>query len=173
VRISAIAVLALACATSLAQSDLHRGQEEVEALPAEIRSVLKKQRCRIPLGILGHTNVIKGSFAKQGQVDWAVLCSISGKSRIQVFWGGPVRCPDRLAVRSDEIYLQRGVDGKFEFSRGLGIVGEEFILRHHRAYGGPTPHPITHDAIDDRYLGKASVVHYCYEGKWIELTGAD
>ena len=52
-------------------------------------------------------------------------------------------------------------------------MGGKFITEHYDAYGGSKPPLITHDAIDDRWLEKASVVHYCHEGKWIELTGAD
>jgi hypothetical protein len=49
----------------------------------------------------------------------------------------------------------------------------KFILRHYRAYGGPKPPPIDHNGIDDAFLEKASVTWYRYNGKWIELQGAD
>jgi len=35
-------------------------------------------------------------------------------------------------------------------------VGKKFIIEHYEAYGGLKPPPITHDAIDDRRLEKAS-----------------
>ena len=166
-------VLLLASAVTLAQSGVYRAPKVVPGLPEAVRNVLEKQGCLIPLGILDHTNVVKGSFAKQGQVDWAVLCSISGKSHIEVFWGGPASCPNQIASRSDEGDLSKISNGKTEYFRGLGVVGKQFILSHHATYGGTTPPPITHDGIDDRFLGKASVVHYCHEGKWQLLTGAD
>lgn len=42
----------------------------------------------------------------------------------------------------------------------------------YEAFGGPTPPPIDHDGLDE-YTGKASVVHYWYDGKWLTLQGMD
>jgi hypothetical protein len=147
--------------------------EQVKGLHSNIVIELKKLDCLIPQGIFDHTNAIEGEFAMKGQKDWAVLCSINGKSSIHIFWGGPKKCPSVIAERSDEEYLYKQSSGAWEYGRGLGKVGEKFIMEHYEAYGGPKPPPITHDAIDDRWLGKASVVHYCHQGKWLELTGAD
>jgi hypothetical protein len=47
------------------------------------------------------------------------------------------------------------------------------ILYDLRARCGPKPPPIDHLGIDDAFLEKASVVHYYYQGKWLQLTGAD
>jgi hypothetical protein len=146
---------------------------QVKGVPANIALELKKLNCQIPQGILDHTNAIEGEFVIKGQKDWAVLCSTKGKSHIHIFWGGPKRCPTVIAERSDEEYLYKQSNGAWEYARGLGKVGEKFIMEHYEAYGGPKPPPITHDAIDDRWLGKASVVHYCHQGRWLELTGAD
>ena len=173
VKVLSVAVLLLVNAATLAQSGIYRAPNIVPGLPEEIRNALEKQGCQIPLGVIDHANVIKGSFAKQGQIDWAVLCSVSGQSHIQIFWGGPASCPNQIATHPDKNYLFRAPGGNEEYYRGLGVVGKEFILSHHGAYGGPTPPPITHDGIDDRYLEKASVVHYCHKGKWQQLTGAD
>ncbi len=172
-KVLSMAVLLLTSTVALAQSSVYRAPRAVPSLPEAIRSVLEKQGCLIPFGILDHTNVVKGSFAKQGQTDWAVLCSISGQTHIQVFWGGPASCPNQIASRSDTGDLSQSSNGKTEYYRGLGVVGKEYILSHHAAYGGPTPPSITHDGINDMYLEKASVVHYCHQGKWQQLTGAD
>ena len=134
---------------------------------------LKKIDCLIPQGILDHTNAFEGEFAIKGQRDWTVLCSTKGKSHIHIFWGGPKRCPSAIAERLDEENLYEESSGSWEYDRGLGKVGEKFIMKHYETYGGPKPPPITHDAIDDGWLEKASVVHYCHQGKWLELTGAD
>jgi hypothetical protein len=147
--------------------------EQLKGLPSNIVIELKKMDCLIPQGILDHTNAIEGEFAIKGQKDWAVLCSIKGKSHIQVFWGGPKRCSSAIAERSDEENLYKESSRAWEYDRGLGKVGEKFIMEHYEAYGGPKPPPITHDAIEDIWLERASVVHYCHQGKWLELTGAD
>ena len=147
--------------------------EQLKGLPSNVVTELQKMNCLIPQGILGHTNAIEGEFVVKGQKDWAVLCSINGKSSIHVFWGGPERCPGAIAERLDGEYLYERGSGVWEYDRGLGKVGEKFILEHYEAYGGVKPPPITHDAIEDRWLEKASVVRYCHQGEWLELTGAD
>ncbi len=152
---------------------IYSSPEQLKWLPSNIVMALKKLGCLIPQGILIHTNAIEGEFAIIGQKDWVVLCSVKGKSHIHIFWGGPKTCPRVIAEKSDEEYLFRQSGGTWEYNRGLGKVGEKFIMEHYEAYGGPKPPPITHDAIDDRWLEKGSVVHYCHEGRWIELTGAD
>lgn len=118
-------------------------------------------------------NVIAGEFAKAGQKDWAVLCSRMGNSTVLVLWGGPVECPGELASAEDIRSLQGMGEGKIEFSRMVSSVDAKYILGHHQAYGGPTPPPVEHQGIDDAFLGKASVVNYCYQGKWLRLQGAD
>ncbi|PYR66590.1 MAG: hypothetical protein DMG20_12690 [Acidobacteria bacterium] len=40
-------------------------------------------------------------------------------------------------------------------------------------YGGPKPPPIDHLGINDVFIEKASVVWYFYQGKWLQLQGAD
>jgi hypothetical protein len=62
---------------------------------------------------------------------------------------------------------------KIGYSREISAVGRDFIMRHYQAYEGVKPPPINHLGIDDAFVEKASMVHYFYRGKWIELTGAD
>jgi hypothetical protein len=147
--------------------------DHLKKIPTYVVRELKKLDCLIPQGILNHTNAVEGEYAVKGQKDWAVLCSINGKSHIRMIWGGSKRCFSIIAERSDEDYLYKQSSHDWEYNRGLGKVGKKFIIEHYKAYGGPKPPSITHDAIDDRWLEKASVVYYCHQGKWVELTGAD
>ena len=98
--------------------------EQVKGLPSNIVMELKKLDCLIPQGILDHTNAIEGEFAIKGQKDWAVLCSINGKSSIHIFWGGSKKCPSVIAERWDEEYLvinnQVGPGNIFEGLQELG-----------------------------------------------------
>src|SRR5689334_18492660 len=57
-------------------------------LPKNLRAELQRRGCKIPQlpMVRGRQNVIKGQFAKPGQTDWAVLCSIERVSSILVFW---------------------------------------------------------------------------------------
>ena len=118
-------------------------------------------------------NVIRGEFAKPGQTDWAVLCSVKGVSTILVFWNGSEKNPAEIAKLEDQIFLQGITADEIGFSRGISAVGNEFIMEHYQAYGGPKPPPINHQGINDAFLEKGSEVQYFYGGKWVKLTGAD
>jgi hypothetical protein len=118
-------------------------------------------------------NLIKGEFAKPGQTDWAVLCSLGRVSSILIFWNGSVTNVAEIAKRKDIDRLQSWGHDKMVYSWAIAPVGKEYILEHYNAYGGPKPPPINHQGINDAFFGKASVVLYFYEGKWLQLTGAD
>jgi len=144
-------------------------------LPGNIINELKARGCRIPqaYGFDKVHNVIKGGFAARYQQDWAVLCSKGGSSEILIFWGGPARCSSRLRRSEDRHWLQVVATGKIGYSRAIDTAGRDQILSYYEAIGGPAPPPIKHEGIDDAFVGKASVIHYCNQGKWIELTGMD
>jgi hypothetical protein len=118
-------------------------------------------------------NVIKGSFAKKGQIDWAVLCSSNGNSSILVFWGSPAQNVYQHASSPDKDFLQGGGDGRIEYSRMISPVDGANIIRYYKEFGGPKPPPIDHQGIEDSFVGKASVILYYYRGRWLKLTGAD
>jgi hypothetical protein len=144
-------------------------------LPINLIKELERRGCTIPQETYSkkRNNVIKGAFAKPGQTDWAVLCSVKGVSTILVFWNGSEKNPAALAPTEDRIYIQGVKKYQFWYSRGIRAIGRDFIMRHHQAYGGPQPPPINHQGIDDALVEKTSVVWYFYEGQWLKLTGAD
>jgi len=155
-------------------------------VPQVIRRALESRGCVIPQFRFPHNpnrvhNVIRGSFARRGQVDWAVLCSRQGRSSIMIFWGGPVRCPPMLfhvAVpdpqRPGSVRIVQSAEtrGTLQIIR----VGRDYILERNRRYGpiDPLPPVIDHHGIDIWNPGStASVVSYCYKGRWLRLMGAD
>jgi hypothetical protein len=144
-------------------------------LPAAVVKELQNRGCTIPQNAFSKTpqNVISGEFAKRGQKDWAVLCSIKGSSSILVFWNGAVKNPAELNSAEDLNYLQGLGGDKIGYSRGIAVAGGRFITEHFDAYGGPKPPPIDHDGIDDVFLEKGSTVQYFYNGQWLQLTGSD
>lgn len=128
-------------------------------LPGNVVRELQSRGCTIPQEAFTKRrhNVIKGEFAKPGQTDWAVLCSVnqtswSNPSRtnahyvssILVFWNGSGKNPTSLAPMEDRTYLQGITQTEIGFSRGIQPVGKDFIIRHYQAYGGPAPPPIDH-----------------------------
>ncbi|MEZ5404296.1 MAG: hypothetical protein R2729_31745 [Bryobacteraceae bacterium] len=132
-------------------------------LPYAVRQELVERRCLTPrlAPLRRRHNVVRGSFERPGQIDWAVLCSTRGVSRILVFWNGD---PARVTE------LARGPDHGL---RILGVVGRDFIVSHHRANGGPPLPPTRHQGIEDIVMEKASVVYYRYRGRWLVLAGTD
>jgi hypothetical protein len=144
-------------------------------LPNNIALHLQRRGCTIPQAawIKGRHNVIKGEFAKPGQTDWAVLCSVKGTSSILIFWDGSEINPAQIESQDDKYRLQGDAENKMVYSRAIEPVDKSYIMKHYAAYGGPKPPPIDHQGIDDEFVGKASVVWYFYQGKWLHLTGAD
>ena len=116
-------------------------------LPKGLVRELQKLKCTIPQasGVAEQHNVIQGEFAKRGQTDWAVLCSKDGESTVLVFWNGSRRNPARIA---------RSEDGDV-FTRRITPIEPKNI---------DEPPPIEHQGIGD-----ASVIHYYFRGKWLEL----
>ena len=104
---------------------------------------------------------------------WAVLCSVNNLTTLLVFRDDRDGAPMTLDTGEERGFLQGLGGDRIGYSRGIGAVNRDFIVRHYRAYGGPKPPPIDHDGIDDAFLGKASVVRYFYRGRWMALQGAD
>ena len=143
-------------------------------LPANLAAELQRRSCSIPQAFPEKRhNVIRGQFAKPGQTDWAVLCSVNSVSTILVFWNASEKNPAEIARMADIDRLQSDVGDKIVYSRAISPVGESFILQHYQAYGGPQPPPLDHQGIDDAFVEKASVVLYFHQGKWLTLTGSD
>jgi hypothetical protein len=175
-RTASSLALALACfAQTSSDGVLRLHPREFPELPGALAAALESRGCTIPqVPMIGKRhNVIRGEFAKPGQTDWAVLCSVKGSSSVVVFWNGSPSNPAVIEERPDSLVLQSWTGGKMVYSRDLSAVGEEFIMSHYRGNGGPTPPPIDHQGVNDDFFGKASVVLYYYHGKWLHLAGAD
>jgi len=144
-------------------------------LPRNVVSELQRRGCSIPQEAFTKKphNVIKGQFARPGQLDWAVLCSIKGVSTILVFWNGSEKNPAGIAPMEDRNFLQGITATEIGYSRGIGPVGSDVIMRHYNAYGGPKPPPIDHQGIDNAFIEKGSETWYFHGGKWLKLTGSD
>ena len=144
-------------------------------LPANLLQELERRGCRVPQSYAGagRHNVIRGEFAKRGQTDWAVLCSVERVSSILVFWNGSQSNPAELARSPDRNWLQTIGGGKIGFSRIIRAVNRKFILDHNSASGGPAPPPVDHEGIEDAFAEKGSSVHYFHQQQWIELAGTD
>ena len=116
-------------------------------LPKHIVSYLERRNCAVPQ-IFGESephNVIRGQFARSGQIDWAVLCSRNRVSAILIFWNGSTKSVAEIAPDDDKSFLQTiSGDGKIGFSRAIGVVDKDYILEHYHEYNGTKPPPIKH-----------------------------
>ncbi|HKW97800.1 MAG TPA: hypothetical protein VJN43_08685 [Bryobacteraceae bacterium] len=163
-------------------------------LPRNLVQELQRRGCTIPQTPYTKRpqNVIKGEFARPGEIDWAVLCSVnqttwlfslwSGPhylSSILVFWNSSGDHPSEIAPKEDRNYLQGITANEIGFYRIIGTAGREFIIRHNdSAYSAPPPYKrldvrIDHQGIDDSFAEKGSETWYFHDGKWGKLMGAD
>ncbi len=171
-------VVALSGAAAAADASIKRlPPSAFPELPSAIRQTLEHRTCRIPQIWEGwkvdRHNVIRGAFFKKRQTDWAVLCSIDGKSTVLVFPQGSSRPAAELAAADDELFVQTVNQGELGFSRAINATDPKRILQYYKEYGGPKPPPLNHQGINDAFVEKASVIRYFHKGKWIELSGAD
>ena len=165
----------LALLDSADQQVVRLSPTDFQELPTNVRAELQRRGCTIPQVpmVEGHHNVIKGEFEKPGQTDWAVLCSVRRVSSILIFWNGSTETLTSLAEMKDIDRLQSWTEGRIVYSRLIRPVGKSFIDEHYAGFGGPTPPPIDHQGVDDAFWGKASGVHYLFQGSWLRLQGGD
>jgi hypothetical protein len=149
-------------------------------LPPPFQEQLVAEGCGIPESGFSSrvsANVIQGQFAASGQIDWAVLCTNSGRTSIRVFWGGPVNtCPSQIgAFPNDTHMVPDGRDGPY-YGRTITTASPSRIREAHGRYGaeqaGKLPATLTHDGIEDG-SEKGSSISFCDNGRWLELPGAD
>jgi hypothetical protein len=155
------------------ESAIRRAQPAgVKELPAEFVEKLTVRGCTIPQFDSGKgaegvgaepNNVIHGEFTRRGQEDWAALCSNGRTSTIVIFWGRATACPASLARLDDAHYLKAGNDKKLHYSRSIRTLGESGLDERAGVAGLK---PMSHQGIDDRFVGKSSAFFYCIDGKW-------
>lgn len=175
-----VGLLAIPLATAASEWDVAEKNivrlhpDKFSQLPPTIMKDLTNRGCTVPQTWVSKKthNAIEGEFAKKGQKDWAVLCSKAGVSSIIVFWGGSEKCSPELRSLPDKSFLQ-GTGSGIAYSRLLSPVCKDFIDSQFKAYGGPKPPAIDHQGINDEFMDKASIVHYCKNGQWLKLTGSD
>jgi hypothetical protein len=156
--------------------EIRRLQPKIFAnLPGNILKKLKERRCTIPQSYasLDPHNVIQGQFKVKGKMCWAVLCSASNTSSILVFWGEDMRLIAEIAKSPDKNWLQVIGDKKIGYSRQIKSINGDPILDHYQVNGRSKPPLFDHEGIEDAFLEKGSIVHYWYNGNWLELTKPD
>jgi hypothetical protein len=144
-------------------------------LPGKLVKELRRRGCTVPQESYSgrRNNVIRGQFARPGQTDWAILCSIDRVSHVLVFWDGSEKNPADLAAIPDIQRLQSDVGEKVNYSRGIRSIGRDAIMARLRVAGDPAAQQADHQGIDDAFIEKASQIYYFRDGKWLRLPGSD
>jgi hypothetical protein len=144
-------------------------------LPKHIVKTLEIRGCKIPQAYAFENphNVIQGQFAKKGQNDWAVLCSVNSVSTLLVFWGGSTQCTSEMGKDKNINWLQGVGGGEIGYSRFISSVAKKQIQEYQGYNGATILQPLLHEGIDVAFIGKASGVRYCYKSKWVFFSGAD
>lgn len=182
------ALVGLSAPQSLAQfdpskADWGRADREIRRLspsafpqlPANLVRDLGRRGCTIPQEHFNKEphNVIRGEFARPGQTDWAVLCSINRVSSILVYWNASEKNPAEIDTGDDQSRLQYLGAGVIGYSRVIAPVGAKGISVHNADFPGARQPPIDHLGIEDIFVEKASEIRYYSGGEWIRLQGAD
>ena len=133
--------------------------------PLPIRQQLERMHCRV----FGKENLIRGQFAADKQDDWAALCVNGDHIQPVVIWGGKVQCDARPAPARD--YKELMADPMRDAY--IATAEPKKIAMYADSVGGVESLPsVTHAGLE---VGdeQASVIYYCQQGKWVQLTGAD
>jgi hypothetical protein len=138
-------------------------------IPSNIVRDLKRRGCTIPQSTRKPQNVVVGDFARLGQQDWAILCSVNRVSSILVFFNGSEKNVHEVAKAADRNYLLRNTTGHIVYCRGIYTVGKDFIVGDDKD-GEPKPPTFDHQGIEDAFIGKGTVTWYFYNGSWLKVS---
>jgi len=142
---------------------------EFKALPPVAVEALRG--CRVPQAWDTPTphNVITGSFAQPGQIDWAIVCTEGGRSAIRVVWGGRKRCPQETELASNANLVKILTKDKVGYLQRIDVADTPAVASLNKRYGQLIPLPILAQGIRQTLVGQTQNVHYCHEGKWYRL----
>lgn len=168
------------------QAMLNRGRRQMIRLPVEafpdlppaVAAALKRMGCAIPQAFespmrRGAHNVIRGRFFSAERDSWAALCSVRDTVRLLVFRDESDENPETLQGGLESAWMQTTGADSAGFSWAITVADEALIRRYNSAFKGPPLPPLDHEGIESHFLGKASVILYWHNGRWLGLQGAD
>ena len=170
-------------ATARAKSVRYLRPDDFKTVPARVRSKLNEGQCLIPQdaeNAVPH-NIVSGEFARQGQRDWAAYCSVQGKSKVMVVWGGPSQCsgspfdagPVRDSTLSSDLDDAAGNEPHGSFWTLSAIPHAELLARLKLINpDGKLLKSATRDALARNSTVGGNAVD-CHNGHWRELWYAD
>ncbi len=151
--------------------------EAFPQLPDPIIRDLKSRRCSIPQPWESSrpSNVVSGELKVSGQTDWAILCSVKGKSSVLVYWGALVDQVEEIPGTqiSDRKWIRGVAENKVGFSRLITLTKDGFLFDHHEYYPQAAINYVNSNGIVGNYSTQASTVHYWHENQWERMTAND
>lgn len=156
----------------------HLPVEAFPQLPPAVATALRKMGCTIPQSYdgppeSGPQNVIRGRCYRRWQESWAALCSIQGAVRLPAFEDATNGSPETLHGSLEIQRMQGFATGRARFDWLITTAGASQIRRDRQAYGGPLLAGLGQDGIESHIPGKAFVILFRYQAKWLRLQGAD
>ncbi len=121
-------------------------------------------------GVGGVQNVIRGSFEKPGQLDWAIMCSRAGESAVFVFRLGSKMRIDSLSGRSDRESMEEWGDSFTYESRQISVAHASQVAQN----SGPKAlRHASHDGIEYSILEKAAEIYFWQAGRLYRFVSGD
>jgi hypothetical protein len=139
-------------------------------VPLPVAAQLDQRGCMIPQSFeaQGPENVIHGDFRAAGSSDWAVLCSVRGRTTLYVFFAGRFATPIALRSQADTAWL--GADpGRKTYGSAWGIAVRP-LSEMEESPELQVPPDLDHEAIDDARLERWVTIRYYDRGKWTVLN---
>jgi hypothetical protein len=140
-------------------------------LPASVAAALQASGCTVPqYRFAGDTlanNVVRGEFARAGQLDHAALCSRDGQTSVVVIWDGPARCGDAMKPGSD-VDAMVGMGDEIVYTRQIRRVARREAESYAWLRAGGLA-DIGHDGILHSVGEYQTTFLYCRRGTWIEI----
>lgn len=165
--------LAAVSIISQGQTQKRVSPDAYSSAPAAIREELKKRGCELPSTQnwdRTRLNIVQGQFSSSVQKDWAAICiAADGSTRALIFWARASACPAEIhegwALKSR---FPPGSAGSLYLLR----ADREQIVSYRQFFGDKNKNPVVHDGVE---VGgeEASMIYYCYKGKWLQLMGND
>jgi len=124
---------------------------------------LESRKCMVPQypktwKATDRINVIRGEFAKAGQKDWAVVCSVPGEMSLLVFWNASDKGFAEVPLELSDGYVLSG------------SVPKETLMEKYKDKI-PAGVIVDHDAIGISNADNRTIIHYFNAGKWIQVGG--
>jgi hypothetical protein len=129
---------------------------------AMVVSRLHEIGCALPEGS-GSSRIpglLQGKFRQSSKTDWAFLCDRGQEITLAVISSEP-------ELRVTEIRKSFAGDGAHLRPREISTASKKFIVEHCDSSRDRIP-PIEHDGILD--MVGIPVVHYYFQGKWLDLA---